>query len=177
MALSSKLKPPLSFKRHLFIVLLPASQAFLSNGTPPRALALSLSRFMVCREAAFSLSPLFPGRARKSSTGVNRAVPRTKLSTNSRQGTICPEPMRPQTILTAKDVVRLLRQMVAEAGGQSAWARKTGIHRSVINMVLQEQRAPTKAIINALQLEVVYLPRKRRRPTRGKSQPKKRRAL
>jgi DNA-binding phage protein len=65
-----------------------------------------------------------------------------------------------QRFLTAKDVVQLLRQEVAEIGGQSAWARKTGIHRSLINRVLQGKEAPTKTIIDALQLKVVYLPKK-----------------
>ena len=76
---------------------------------------------------------------------------------------LMPHMGRTQAILTAKDVVRLLRQRVAKAGGQSAWAKKTGVHRTLINRVLREQQAPTKSIVNALQLDVVYLPKKRRR--------------
>jgi DNA-binding phage protein len=64
-----------------------------------------------------------------------------------------------RTILRAEDVVRLLHQQVAKAGGQSAWARNTGIHRSLINKVLRGQMPPAKSIIDALGLEVVYLPK------------------
>jgi hypothetical protein len=64
-------------------------------------------------------------------------------------------------ILRTRDIIQLLHQEVAEAGGQSGWARKTGIHRSIVNRVMQEQIPPTKSIIDALQLEVVYLPKRR----------------
>jgi DNA-binding phage protein len=61
-----------------------------------------------------------------------------------------------QKIWCEKDVVELLRQEVAKAGGQSSWHRKTGVSRVTINKVLRTQRGPTKAIINALNLEIVY---------------------
>jgi DNA-binding phage protein len=61
-----------------------------------------------------------------------------------------------QKILNEKDVVQLLRQEVAKAGGQTEWYRKTGISRTMINKVLRTQRRPTKAIIKALNLETVY---------------------
>jgi hypothetical protein len=63
-----------------------------------------------------------------------------------------------ENFLRAKDVVRLLRQQVAETGGQSAWAKKTGIHRTLVNKVLQGQKPLTKSILNALRLETVYRP-------------------
>jgi DNA-binding phage protein len=61
-----------------------------------------------------------------------------------------------QKIWEEQDVVQLLRQEVAKAGGQSGWHRKTGVSRITINKVLRTQRGPTKAIINALNLEIVY---------------------
>ena len=38
--------------------------------------------------------------------------------------------------LDQNDVVSLLRKEIKLAGGQSAWSRKTGIHRSTVNRVL-----------------------------------------
>jgi DNA-binding phage protein len=64
-------------------------------------------------------------------------------------------------ILDEKDVVQLLTQEVAKAGGQSSWHRKTGVSRITINKVLRTQRGPTQAIINALDLEIVYRRKKK----------------
>jgi DNA-binding phage protein len=68
-----------------------------------------------------------------------------------------------RTVLQEEDVVELLRQEVADAGGQSAWSKKTGVHRSIINRVLLGRHAPTKSIVNALGLEIVYLPKQSRK--------------
>ena len=70
-----------------------------------------------------------------------------------------------QKILKRKDVVRLLRQQVADAGRQSRWSRKTGVNRSVINRVIQGRQPPTKVLLRVLQLETVYVPTKKA-PTR-----------
>jgi hypothetical protein len=48
------------------------------------------------------------------------------------------------------------RREVAKAGGQNEWAQKTGINRIVINKALRKQRPPSKALIKALNLEIVY---------------------
>jgi len=56
-----------------------------------------------------------------------------------------------------KDVIRLLRSEVERAGGQSAWARKAGVDRSVVNRILFCQRLPSKAIIRALKLRTVFV--------------------
>jgi hypothetical protein len=49
-------------------------------------------------------------------------------------------------VLRAKHVVELLRQKVAGAGGQSAWAKKTGIHRSLVNKILRgKSRLPNRS--------------------------------
>jgi DNA-binding phage protein len=64
-------------------------------------------------------------------------------------------------ILYEKDVVRLLRLKVKQAGGQSEWARKSGVPRTLISMVLSGDRPPSnKKILNALRLRraVVFLP-------------------
>jgi hypothetical protein len=60
-------------------------------------------------------------------------------------------------ILDATDVVRLLRSEVRRAGGQAAWASKTGLNRIVVNKVLNGKTLPTKKIIKALKLRTVYI--------------------
>ena len=59
-------------------------------------------------------------------------------------------------VLDDKDVVRLLRSEVKRAGGQSAWARREGTDRTLLNRILNGQRPPTKEIIRALKLCNVY---------------------
>ena len=59
-------------------------------------------------------------------------------------------------MLDDKDVVRLLRSEVEQAGGQSAWARRERIDRTLLNRVLCSQKPPTENIIRALRLCNVY---------------------
>jgi DNA-binding phage protein len=63
--------------------------------------------------------------------------------------------------LELKDVVRLLRSEVERAGGQTAWAKKTGINRTVINKVLNDLEPPTKSIVRALRLRMVFVPKRK----------------
>jgi hypothetical protein len=60
-------------------------------------------------------------------------------------------------LLEARDIRRLLRTEVAEAGSQAAWARKAGIPRPDINKVLQGKKPPGKKMIGALGLRVVFV--------------------
>jgi DNA-binding phage protein len=60
-------------------------------------------------------------------------------------------------ILDAEDVVRLLRSEVKRAGGQAAWASRTGLNRIVVNKVLNGKTLPTKKIVKALKLRIVYV--------------------
>ena len=62
-------------------------------------------------------------------------------------------------LLAQNDVVSLLRKEIKQAGGQSAWSRKTGIHRSSVNRVLRGILHPTKEMINTLNLRIVYVRR------------------
>jgi DNA-binding phage protein len=59
-------------------------------------------------------------------------------------------------MLDTKAVVRLLRSEVQRSGGQSSWARRQGIDRTMLNRVLRGRRAPTEEIIKALKLCNVY---------------------
>jgi DNA-binding phage protein len=59
-------------------------------------------------------------------------------------------------ILEVEDVVRLLRSEVKRAGGQAAWASKTGLNRIVVNKVLNGKTHPTKKIVKALRLRIVF---------------------
>jgi hypothetical protein len=53
-----------------------------------------------------------------------------------------------------------IRRQVKAAGSQVAWCRKTGVSRENLNRVLRRRLSPTKSIINALGLRVVYIPKK-----------------
>ena len=55
-------------------------------------------------------------------------------------------------MLDNKDVVRLLRWEVERAGGQSAWARRERIDRTLLNRVVRGQKPPTEKIVKALKL-------------------------
>jgi len=62
--------------------------------------------------------------------------------------------------LELKDVIRLLRSEVERAGGQTAWAKKTGTDRTTINRILHDRQPPTKKIIRALKLRMVFVPKR-----------------
>jgi DNA-binding phage protein len=60
-------------------------------------------------------------------------------------------------VLDDNDVVESLRLSVKMAGGQSAFARQTGIDRTHLNHTLTRKRLPSWSIIDALNLGVVYV--------------------
>lgn len=60
-------------------------------------------------------------------------------------------------ILELGHVVNLLRSEVERAGGQTKWARNTGVNRSVLNRVLAGHKPPTKTIAKALKLRIVFV--------------------
>lgn len=59
-------------------------------------------------------------------------------------------------MLDDSDVVRLLRSEVERAGGQSSWAQRERIDRTLLNRVLSGRKPPTEQIIRALKLCNVY---------------------
>jgi DNA-binding phage protein len=60
-------------------------------------------------------------------------------------------------VLDDKDLVERLHSSVKRAGGQSAFARRTGVNRVHLNLVLTGKRLPTSSILNALNLGIVYV--------------------
>jgi len=60
-------------------------------------------------------------------------------------------------VLDDNDVVERLRLSVKRAGGQSAFARQTGIDRTHLNHVLNGKRLPSWSIIDALNLGIVFV--------------------
>jgi DNA-binding phage protein len=60
-------------------------------------------------------------------------------------------------VLDDKDLVERLHSSVKRAGGQSAFARRTGVNRVHLNLVLTGKRLPTSSIIKALNLGIVYV--------------------
>jgi len=62
-----------------------------------------------------------------------------------------------QRLSNLDDVIRLLRSEVTRAGSQRAFARKAGVNVSVVSKTLKELVLPSKKILNALNLHIVYL--------------------
>jgi DNA-binding phage protein len=58
-------------------------------------------------------------------------------------------------LLDENDVLRLLHEVVDRAGGQSAWARRSGIDRTQLNQVLRGRRRLSPTIVQALKLKKV----------------------
>jgi hypothetical protein len=56
------------------------------------------------------------------------------------------------------DVLKLLRSGVRSAGGQTAFAKATGLDRSYLNTVLSGKRRLGPSILSALNLRIVYAP-------------------
>ena len=56
-----------------------------------------------------------------------------------------------------EDVVSLLREEVQRAGSQEAFAKKTGIHRTALNKVLNGARLPPSSIVDVLGLAPIYV--------------------
>ena len=60
-------------------------------------------------------------------------------------------------VLEPNDIVQLLRAEVKKAGGQEAWAKKTGIDRALVNKVIHQKRPVSKNMMKALGLRVVVV--------------------
>ena len=54
------------------------------------------------------------------------------------------------TAFPVSEIRERLAEAVDLAGGQSAWARKTGVPRSTVSEVLSQKRDMPESIINAL---------------------------
>jgi DNA-binding phage protein len=61
------------------------------------------------------------------------------------------------TIFEEEEIFRMLRSDIKEAGGQSAWARKHRLDRTLLNKVLQGRNSITPSIAKALNLRRVYI--------------------
>jgi DNA-binding phage protein len=60
-------------------------------------------------------------------------------------------------LLNESDVLRLLREEVDRAGGQSAWARRSGIDRVHLNKVMNGERPLSPSIVKALNLKGMFI--------------------
>jgi hypothetical protein len=60
-------------------------------------------------------------------------------------------------ILEPKDVVSLLHEEIERAGSQGAFAKKTGVHRTALNKVINGARSPSALMIDVLGLAQVYV--------------------
>jgi DNA-binding transcriptional regulator YdaS (Cro superfamily) len=58
-------------------------------------------------------------------------------------------------LLDLQNVLRPIERQVQQAGGQSAWARRTGVNRTNLNKLPQGRRPPSPQFIKALGLKKV----------------------
>ena len=63
----------------------------------------------------------------------------------------------PRKILSNEDVLKLLHLAIERVGGQSEWARQTGVSRMQINRTLKGRRMPPTKLCHALGLEWVIV--------------------
>ncbi len=56
------------------------------------------------------------------------------------------------------EVVQLLRAAIAREGSQTAYARRHGLERTNINMILNGKRPMSGAVMKALGLRKLYVP-------------------
>ena len=63
-------------------------------------------------------------------------------------------------ILDGAGMLRLLRREIKNAGSTGLWATKVGLDPSTVHHVLASRRSPSRSLIKALGLEVVYRRRK-----------------
>jgi DNA-binding phage protein len=62
-----------------------------------------------------------------------------------------------RVLSTYRDVTRLLHLEVKKAGGQSAWARRECVNRTVLNKVLKGHKPISPSIKKALKLRTVHI--------------------
>ena len=70
---------------------------------------------------------------------------------------------RQPRLLSTEDVIELRHAEIAEAGSQTAWARRTGANRTSLNLALTGRQPVTRSLLDALGLDrvVAYTPRRR----------------
>jgi hypothetical protein len=61
------------------------------------------------------------------------------------------------TIFEEEEILGMLRSDIKQAGGQTAWARKHRVDRTVVNKVLRGHWPITQSITKALNLRRVYV--------------------
>ena len=71
-------------------------------------------------------------------------------------------------VLELADVIAMLRSDVRRVGGQVAWGKKAGVDRAIVSKVLNGHRPPNKAIIEALELRMVFVSRSKASGTQRK---------
>jgi DNA-binding phage protein len=99
---------------------------------------------------------------------LNRVVNKRRSPTRSMIAKLGLEVVyKGDVVIDHKELLRRLRSEIKRAGGQAAWSRQTGIDRTVISKVVNNERRPNSRILSALRFERVYR-RKNPRP-RGAS--------
>jgi hypothetical protein len=65
-------------------------------------------------------------------------------------------------VLDAEDIIQLLRSEIERAGGPMAFSKKARVDRATVHRTLKRPERPSRKIISALNLRVVYSPKRDR---------------
>jgi len=87
-------------------------------------------------------------------TGVNRAYLYRVLNDQSPPGGPIIAALKLKKVILVKptNILRLVRHEVQRAGSQAEWARRAGVSRVNLNLVINGKRRPNVALLKALKL-------------------------
>ena len=76
---------------------------------------------------------------------------------NERRAIVLPGLGRNARVLDDNDVVQLLRTAIKREGNQVAFAKRHGVNRSYLNMILNGKRSVGPSVTKALGLRMVFV--------------------
>ena len=76
---------------------------------------------------------------------------------NKSSASLIPDLGRHALVFDKDDIVRLLRAAVEREGSQTAFAKRHGVDRVLVNMILNGKRSVTGSIAKALGLRKAYV--------------------
>ena len=89
-------------------------------------------------------------------TGVSRVHTSRVLHGHRQPGPKMIRALGLEEVGQSKDVLRILNDEIDKVGGQSEWARRTGVNRTTLNCVINGRIKPSLTIFRALQIERVF---------------------
>jgi DNA-binding phage protein len=110
-------------------------------------------------------------------TGVNRAYLYRVMDDQSPPGgpILAALKLKKISLVKKTDIVRLVQHEVQRAGSQAEWARRAGVSRVNLNLVINGRRRPNVALLKALKLTpFAYTAAKKRRTAPSTDKPARR---